>query len=178
MYRVEETKKASSSSNNGTSNRSHDDATRSSSSNIVSSNRSYGDVTRQSSILSWTVNHIIYKDTLKRYMYFSYATKHNPNIPGTFQEIFHCQLKINNLPGFGLGNVPGLEPKNPCADSMHGSSNDPPALHQRTSVSNSSLQNNVLWQSTTSSASNNQRPLAAATWITSFWTYYWELDFT
>ena len=70
-----------------------------------------------------------------------YATQHNQNIPGTFQDIFYLLLKINNLTDFRLGDSRALALINPCADSMHGSSNDPPALHQRTSAANSSSQN-------------------------------------
>ena len=134
---------ASSSSYSGSSNRAHTEPTRNSSSHIGSSSRSYADATRQSSILSSAANYISYKDSFKGYMCLLYASQHNQSIPGTFQDVFHYLLKINSLPDFVLGDAPALAPINPCADSMHGSSTDPPALHQRTSASNSSTHNEV-----------------------------------
>ena len=58
-------------------------------------------------------------------------------------DIFNSALKINSLPDFVLGDAPAQPPINPCADSMHGSSSDLPALHQRRSASSSSSHNEV-----------------------------------
>ena len=96
---------------------------------------------RQLSILSSAAIYIYYEDSFKGYMCLLYASQHNQSFPGTFQDVFQSLLKINNPPDFLLSDAPALAPINPCADSSHGSSNDLPALHQRTSASSSSSQN-------------------------------------